>query len=170
LCRRRRSRRTRKRPHRHHRRRRVAVLRSAAGRDPHDRGTSDLVGELSTQSQEVRTGWAAHNIRFHLTDVKHFHHPVVGDISLNFNRLELAVDPGLTIFSYTAEPRSRDEQTLKAARQLGRNDRHPPSRQSDPIADLRERWRSGPRHSYERSPVLFQDRTLNRRGVQVALV
>ena len=91
----------------------VAVLRSAAGRDPYDRGTSDLVGELSTQSEEFRTRWAAHNVRFHLTGVKHFHHPVVGDISLNFNRLELAVDPGLTIFTYTAEPGSHDEGTLK---------------------------------------------------------
>lgn len=49
----------------------------------------------------------------HLTGVKHFHHPVVGEISLNFNRLELAVEPGLTIFAYTAEPGSRDEETLK---------------------------------------------------------
>jgi transcriptional regulator with XRE-family HTH domain len=91
----------------------VAVLRSSAGRDPYDRGTSDLVGELSTQSQEFRTRWAAHNVRFHLTGIKHFRHPAVGDISLNFNRLDLAVEPGLTIFTYTAEPGSRDEETLR---------------------------------------------------------
>lgn len=91
----------------------VAVLRTAAGRDPYDRGTSDLVGELSTQSQEFRVRWAAHNVRFHTTGVKRFHHPVVGDISLNFNRLELAAEPGLTIFTYTAEPGSRDDETLR---------------------------------------------------------
>jgi len=91
----------------------VAVLRSLAGRSPYDRDVSDLVGELSTQSEEFRSRWAAHNVRFHLNGVKHFHHPVVGDISLNFNRLDLAADPGLTIFTYTAQPGSRDAETLK---------------------------------------------------------
>ena len=91
----------------------VAILRSAAGRDPHDRELSDLVGELATQSEAFRTRWAAHNVRFHNTGVKHFHHPVVGELSLSFNRLDLAADPGLTIFTYTAEPGSRSEEALK---------------------------------------------------------
>jgi transcriptional regulator with XRE-family HTH domain len=91
----------------------VAVLRSAAGRDPYDRGTSDLVGELSTQSELFRTHWATHNVRFHVTGIKRFHHPIVGDISLNFERLGLDADPGLTIFTYTAEPGSRDEEALQ---------------------------------------------------------
>ena len=91
----------------------VAVLRSAAGRDPHDRGLSDLVGELSTQSEPFRTRWAAHNVRFHLNGVKHFNHPVVGELSLNFERMDLAADPGLTLFTYTAEPGSRHDETLK---------------------------------------------------------
>ena len=72
----------------------VAVLRSAAGRDPYDRDLSDLVGELSTQSEQFRTRWAAHNVRFHVNGVKHFHHPVVGELSLNFERLDLAADHG----------------------------------------------------------------------------
>jgi len=91
----------------------VAVLRSAAGRDPHDRALSDLVGELSTQSELFRTHWASHNVRFHLNGVKHFHHPVVGQLSLNFERLDLAADSGLTIFTYTAEPGSRHEEALR---------------------------------------------------------
>ena len=48
----------------------VAILRSEAGRDPYDRELSDLVGELSTQSEEFRTRWATHNVRFHNTGVK----------------------------------------------------------------------------------------------------
>jgi hypothetical protein len=48
----------------------VAILRSEAGRDPYDRGLSDLVGELSTQSETFRTRWAAHNVRIHQTGVK----------------------------------------------------------------------------------------------------
>ena len=91
----------------------VAILRSAAGRDPHNRDLSDLVGELATQSEPFRVRWAAHNVRFHNSGVKHFNHPVVGELHLSFNRLELAADPGLTLFTYTAEPGSRSEEALK---------------------------------------------------------
>jgi transcriptional regulator with XRE-family HTH domain len=91
----------------------VAVLRSAAGRNPYDRELSDLVGELSTRSDTFRTYWAAHDVRFHVSGVKQFHHPVVGDISLNYERLELAADSGLAIMTYTAEPGSQSEQALQ---------------------------------------------------------
>jgi transcriptional regulator with XRE-family HTH domain len=91
----------------------VAVLRSEAGRDPHDRGLQDLVGELSTQSEEFRTRWAAHNVRFHTTGIKYLHHPVVGDLHLNFERMDLSADTGLTIFAYAAEPGSSSEEALK---------------------------------------------------------
>lgn len=91
----------------------VAILRSAAGRDPYNRELSDLVGELATQSEAFRTRWATHNVRFHNTGVKHFNHPVVGELHLRFNRLDLAADPGLTLFTYAAEPGSRSEDALK---------------------------------------------------------
>ena len=91
----------------------VAILRSAAGRDPHNRDLSDLVGELATQSEAFRTRWAAHNVRFHNTGTKHFNHPDVGELHLSYNRLDLAADPGLTLFTYTAEPGSRSEDALK---------------------------------------------------------
>ena len=91
----------------------AAILRSAAGRDPHNRDLSDLVGELATQSEAFRTRWAAHNVRFHNTGVKHLNHPVVGELHLSYNRLDLAADPGLTLVTYTAEPGSRSEEGLK---------------------------------------------------------
>ena len=90
----------------------VAILRTAAGRDPYDRDLSDLVGELSTQSAEFRTRWAAHNVRFHDTGSKDYHHPVVGDISLTYNRMELSADPGLAITIWTAEPNSKSAEAL----------------------------------------------------------
>ena len=55
---------------------------------------------------------AAHDVRFHNTGVKHFHHPVVGELSLSFNRLDLAADHGLKIFTYAAEPGSKSEEAL----------------------------------------------------------
>src|SRR3954470_9194388 len=91
----------------------AAILRAAAGHDPYDRDLSDLVGELATQSEAFRTHWAAHNVRFHATAVKHFHHPAVGELSLNFNRLDVAADHGLTIFTYAADPGSRSDEALK---------------------------------------------------------
>ena len=90
----------------------VAVLRSEAGRDPYDRDLSDLVGELSTRSETFRTRWATHNVRFHDTGSKRFHHPVVGDVELTYETMQLVADPGLTMFVYTAEVGSRSEETL----------------------------------------------------------
>jgi transcriptional regulator with XRE-family HTH domain len=91
----------------------VATLRWAAGRDPHDGDLSDLVGELATHSEAFRTRWAAHDVRFHNTGVKHFHHPVVGELSVSLNRFDLPADHGLTVFIYAAEPGSRSEEALK---------------------------------------------------------
>jgi transcriptional regulator with XRE-family HTH domain len=90
----------------------VAHLRSEAGRNPYDRGLSDLVGELSTRSDEFRVRWAAHNVRFHQTGVKRIHHPVVGELTLNYEAMELAADAGLTLSVYAAEPGSASAQAL----------------------------------------------------------
>ena len=84
----------------------VAVLRGQAGVDPHDKPLQDLVGELSTRSDVFRTRWAMHNVRFHRSGVKNFHHPVVGDLDLTYDAMELSADPGLTIIAYSAEPGS----------------------------------------------------------------
>jgi transcriptional regulator with XRE-family HTH domain len=62
----------------------VALLRSEAGRAPHDRVLSDLVGELSTRSTPFRTLWASHDVREHRTGIKRIHHPVVGDLDLTY--------------------------------------------------------------------------------------
>jgi transcriptional regulator with XRE-family HTH domain len=91
----------------------VAILRTEAGRSPHDKGLSDLIGELSTRSENFRTWWAAHNVRLHRTGVKRFHHPEVGDLTLNFEALDLAADEGLRISAYTAEPGSPSDDALK---------------------------------------------------------
>jgi len=85
----------------------VALLRAEAGRNPYDRDLSGLVGELSTQSEEFRGHWATHNVRLHNKGEKRFNHPVVGELELSYNRIELAADPGLAVIVYTAEPGSK---------------------------------------------------------------
>jgi transcriptional regulator with XRE-family HTH domain len=91
----------------------VASLRTAAGRNPHDRGLQDLVGELSTRSQAFRSRWAAHNVRQHQTGRKRVHHPVVGDLELTYEVLALAADPGLALVVYGAEPGSASQDGLR---------------------------------------------------------
>jgi transcriptional regulator with XRE-family HTH domain len=90
----------------------VAILRAEAGRDPYDRELSELVGELSMRSELFRTLWAAHDVRKHDTGVKRLHHPIVGDLNLTFESMELVADNGLTMFVYTAEPGSKSEEAL----------------------------------------------------------
>jgi transcriptional regulator with XRE-family HTH domain len=90
----------------------VAALRGEAGRQPYDRALSDLVGLLSTRSEEFRSLWAGHDVRFHRTGTKRFHHPLVGDMTLAYESLELPADPGLTLVTYSAEPGSPSEAAL----------------------------------------------------------
>ena len=91
----------------------VAALRTEAGGSPHDRDLSNLVGELSTRSEEFATRWAAHNVRFHRSGRKAIHHPVVGDLHLTFEALALPSDPGLSLVVYGAEPGSASEDGLR---------------------------------------------------------
>lgn len=91
----------------------VALLRSAAGRAPYDRDISDLIGELATRSEDFRALWAAHDVRLHHSASKQVHHPIVGDLDLTFERLEIATDKGLSIIAYTAEPGSTSHDSLQ---------------------------------------------------------
>ncbi|MCX5401618.1 helix-turn-helix transcriptional regulator [Streptomyces sp. NBC_00102] len=91
----------------------VAILRREAGRDPHDKDLHDLVGELSTRSKDFRTRWSAHDVRRHGTGTKRFCHPVVGDLTLAYEVLDLAAEPGLGMTVYTAEPGSSSEEGLR---------------------------------------------------------
>ena len=91
----------------------VAILRTEAGRDPTDKDLHDLVGELSTRSDEFRTRWGAHDVRIHGAGAKRFHHAVVGDLELAYEGLELVAEPGLTLTIYTAEPGSPSDDALR---------------------------------------------------------
>ena len=84
----------------------VAILRTAAGRDPHDKALHDLVGELSTRSDEFVRRWGSHNVRLHGTGTKRFHHHAVGDLTLAYETMALNAEPGLTLTIYAAEPAS----------------------------------------------------------------
>ena len=91
----------------------AGFLRQEAARTPHDKALSDLIGELSTRSEVFRQHWATHNVRTHRAGVKRLHHPVVGDLDLNFESAELTSQPGLTLVVYTADPGTSSADALK---------------------------------------------------------
>ena len=90
----------------------VAFLRTEAGRDPYDKDLQDLIGELSTRSERFRRLWAAHDVRYHRTGTKRFHHPLVGELSLDFEAFELPGDEGQRLNVYTAAPDSPAAEAL----------------------------------------------------------
>jgi hypothetical protein len=91
----------------------VAIMRVDAGRDPHDRGLQDLVGELSTRSETVRRLWGAHDVRTHGAGTKRFHHPQVGELVLAYEELAVTAEPGTVLMVYTAEPGSPSAERLR---------------------------------------------------------
>ena len=91
----------------------VAMLRTEAGRDPFDKELTDLVGELSTRSDEFRIRWAAHDVRLHRTGLKHIQHPIVGDLHLAYEVMQLSADPGLALVVYSAAEGSPDDDALR---------------------------------------------------------
>ena len=90
----------------------VAALRAVAGRNPHDKSLTDLIGELATRSEEFRTRWARHNVKHHRTATKRLHSSLVGDLQLTGEAMELAGD-GLVVITYTAEPDSPAAEALR---------------------------------------------------------
>ncbi|GAA2881769.1 helix-turn-helix transcriptional regulator [Streptosporangium fragile] len=90
----------------------VALLQAQAGRDPYDKDLIDLVGELSTRSRDFRARWARHDVRQHHIGAKPFRHPVVGDLHLTYESLDLSAD-GLVLVAYGTEPGSDSEDRLR---------------------------------------------------------
>jgi len=91
----------------------VALLRAETGRRPDDRVLTELIGELTTRSDRFSALWAAHDVRRHTSGSKSFSHRVVGDLSLDYETLELPGDDGLALISYSPAPGSASQQALR---------------------------------------------------------
>jgi transcriptional regulator with XRE-family HTH domain len=91
----------------------AAMLRLEAGRNPHDKALIELVGELSTRSALFRQRWASHDVQFHRSGRKRLRHPIVGQLDLDFESMELSSAPGLYLNVYTAAADSPTADALK---------------------------------------------------------
>ena len=91
----------------------VAALRLDAGRHPEDPQLTDLAGELSIKSPEFRTWWADHDVRERTHGSRRYHHPMVGDLTLEYEIVTFPGDPDQAMCVYTVEPASPSEAALR---------------------------------------------------------
>ncbi|MEU4765339.1 helix-turn-helix transcriptional regulator [Actinosynnema sp. NPDC023794] len=91
----------------------VAFLRLDAGRYPDDARLAALVGELSVKDETFRKLWAQHKVQEKTHGTKLMHHPVVGDLDLDYETLQPTGDPDVVLAVYTARVGSPTEDRLK---------------------------------------------------------
>ncbi|MFE9354050.1 helix-turn-helix domain-containing protein [Streptomyces olivaceoviridis] len=91
----------------------VCALRMDAGCDPDDARLSVLVGELSVKSEEFRRLWATHDVKEKSHGVKQLHHPLVGDLALNFESFRLTDGSEQSLVTYHADPGSPSADSLR---------------------------------------------------------
>ena len=73
----------------------VAIMRTEAGRDPHDGACRTSSASCPPAATTFRRLWGAHNVRTHGAGTKRFHHPVVGELTLAYEELAITAEPGL---------------------------------------------------------------------------
>ena len=67
------------------------------------------LGELSTRSDEFRTRWASHNVRFHRTGFKDINHRIVGDLHLRFEVMDMPADLACHLWCTAQSPVSSQD-------------------------------------------------------------
>jgi transcriptional regulator with XRE-family HTH domain len=90
----------------------VATLHLYAGRHPDDPQLAELIGDLSVRSDTFRRMWADHDVLAHATGTKRLHHPLVGDLTLDYMVLAVEADPDQALVILTPEPASRSAEAL----------------------------------------------------------
>ncbi|OPG03771.1 transcriptional regulator, partial [Streptomyces sp. GKU 895] len=91
----------------------VSFLRMDAGCHPDDPRLAALVGELSVKSDDFRRLWATHDVKEKSYGVKHLMHPLVGELTLNFESFHLADGTDQALITYSAEPGSPSADALR---------------------------------------------------------
>jgi len=82
----------------------VSAVRMEAAADPDDPELARLVGELSVQDAHFRTWWAEHRVTGAGHGTKHYHHPLVGELTLDCDTWASPDGSGQRLMVLTAEP------------------------------------------------------------------
>ncbi|MFJ8143376.1 helix-turn-helix domain-containing protein [Streptomyces sp. NPDC096013] len=91
----------------------VGALRIEAGKNPYGRELSNLIGELSTRSDTFRVMWGSHDVHVFRDSTKRLNHPLVGDLELDQETMNLPDESGLSLVVYSAPPGTAAEDGLK---------------------------------------------------------
>ncbi|GLY65895.1 hypothetical protein Atai01_25140 [Amycolatopsis taiwanensis] len=84
-----------------------------AARYPDDPDLTELVGELTLNSKEFASLWAAHPVQKCIPPSRAFHHPLVGAMTLTNEVMELAQDEGQRMALFAAAPGSSSAAALR---------------------------------------------------------
>jgi transcriptional regulator with XRE-family HTH domain len=90
----------------------VGTFRVLAGRNPYDRRLTNLIGELSARCDAFRVMWGANDVHLFREGTKRFHHPVVGELALEHESMDVPGETGLAVTVYSAPPGSAAEEKL----------------------------------------------------------
>ncbi|MFE6286563.1 helix-turn-helix domain-containing protein [Streptomyces sp. NPDC057877] len=90
----------------------VESLRLDVGRDPGDPATTALVEDLRDRSPEFDGWWEQHRVHQRTHGSKRLRHPVVGELTVEYETLSPPGDPDTTLYLYTAEPGSPSKSAL----------------------------------------------------------
>jgi hypothetical protein len=91
----------------------VSYMRMEAARKPDDPRLAELVGDLSIRDAQFRQWWAGTHVAVKRRGTRRYNHPVVGEITLEWDALTSDAEPDQQLVVYTAQRGSRSEQALR---------------------------------------------------------
>jgi hypothetical protein len=88
-------------------------MRMEAARKPDDPRLAELVGDLSIRDDQFRQWWARTHVAVKRRGTRRYNHPVVGEITLEWDALTSDAEPDQQLIVYTPERESRSEEALR---------------------------------------------------------
>jgi MmyB-like transcription regulator ligand binding domain len=92
---------------------RVAVLHVDAGRHPCDPQLAELIADLSRRDDDFRRWWTSHDVLNNIHGTRLYHHPIAGNLILDYEIFSTAGDEDQRLVLHTAEPGSPSERALQ---------------------------------------------------------
>jgi hypothetical protein len=101
----------------------VSYLRMEAARKPDDPRLAELVGDLSIRDAQFRQWWAGTHVAVKRRGTRRYNHPVVGEITLEWDALTSDAEPDQQLIVYNRRARLTLGARAARARSVGRGER-----------------------------------------------